>query len=141
MENFTIDKKEKYTLVTIHVEKLDSRVSPILKSELVVINAGGEKNIIIDLKECRYCDSSGLSAILIGNRLCKNENGTFVLSGLQDSVSKLISISQLDSVLQITPTVDEAVQLLYMEEVEREVLLRDRHIWMRNSSSTHLTAV
>ena len=121
MENFTIDKKEKYTLVTIHVEKLDSRVSPILKSELVVINAGGEKNIIIDLSECRYCDSSGLSAILIGNRLCKNENGTFVLSGLQDSVSKLISISQLDSVLQITPTVDEAVQLLYMEEVERDL--------------------
>ena len=121
MENFTIDKKEKYTLVTIHVEKLDSRVSPILKSELVVINAGGEKNIIIDLNECRYCDSSGLSAILIGNRLCKNENGTFVLSGLQNSVSKLISISQLDSVLQITPTVDEAVQLLYMEEVERDL--------------------
>ena len=121
MENFTIDKKEKYTLVTIHVEKLDSRVSPILKSELVVINAGGEKNIIIDLNECRYCDSSGLSAILIGNRLCKNENGTFVLSGLQDSVSKLISISQLDTVLQITPTVDEAVQLLYMEEVERDL--------------------
>lgn len=121
MENFTIDKKDKYTLVTIHVEKLDSRVSPILKSELVVINAGGEKNIIIDLNECRYCDSSGLSAILIGNRLCKNENGTFVLSGLQDSVSKLISISQLDTVLQITPTVDEAVQLLYMEEVERDL--------------------
>lgn len=121
MENFKIDKQEKYTLVTIHVEKLDSRISPALKSELVVVNAGGEKNIIIDLSECRYCDSSGLSAILIGNRLCKNENGTFVLSGLQDSVSKLISISQLDSVLQITPTVDEAVQLFYMEEVERDV--------------------
>ena len=44
-----------------------------------------------------------------------------MLSGLQDSVSKLISISQLDSVLQITPTVDEAVQLLYMEEVERDL--------------------
>ena len=119
MENFTINKKEKYTLITIHVEKLDSRVSPVLKSELVVIHAGGEKNIIIDLSECRYCDSSGLSAILIGNRLCKNENGTFVLSGLQDPVSKLISISQLDSILQITHTVNEAVQLLYMEEVER----------------------
>ena len=121
MENFTIDKQEKYTLVTIHVEKVDSRISPALKSELVVVNAGGEKNIIIDLSKCRYCDSSGLSAILIGNRLCKNENGTFVLSGLQDPVSKLIAISQLDSVLQITPTVDEAVQLLYMEEVERDV--------------------
>ena len=119
MNNFTINKKDKYTLLTIHAEKLDSRVAPSLKSELVMINAGGEKNLIIDLRECRYCDSSGLSAILIGNRLCKNVKGTFVLTGLQDSVSKLISISQLDSVLQITPTLDEAVQLLYMDEVER----------------------
>ena len=119
MNNFTINKKEKYTLLTIHAEKLDSRVAPSLKSELVLINAGGEKNLILDLNECRYCDSSGLSAILIGNRLCKNVKGTFVLTGLQDSVSKLISISQLDSVLQITPTLDEAVQLLYMDEVER----------------------
>ncbi len=119
MNNFTINKKEKYTLLTIHAEKLDSRVAPSLKSELVLINAGGEKNLIIDMSECRYCDSSGLSAILIGNRLCKNVKGTFVLSGLQDSVSKLISISQLDSVLQITTTLDEAVQLLYMDEVER----------------------
>ena len=119
MNNFTINKKDKYTLLTIHAEKLDSRVAPSLKSELVMINAGGEKNLIIDFSECRYCDSSGLSAILIGNRLCKNVKGTFVLTGLQDSVSKLISISQLDSVLQITPTLDEAVQLLYMDEVER----------------------
>ena len=119
MNNFTINKKEKYTLLTIHAEKLDSRVAPSLKSELVLINAGGEKNLIIDMSECRYCDSSGLSAILIGNRLCKNVKGTFVLTGLQDSVSKLISISQLDSVLQITHTLDEAVQLLYMDEVER----------------------
>jgi len=40
---------------------------------------------------------------------------------LQDSVSKLISISQLDSVLKITPTLNEAVDLVYMDEVERDI--------------------
>lgn len=119
--NFKIEKKEKHTLVTVCVEKLDSRVSPSLKSELVMINSGGEKNIIIDLCECRYCDSSGLSAILIANRLCMNAKGTFVLTGLQDPVKKLITIAQLDTILNITPTLDEAVQLLFMEEVEKDV--------------------
>ncbi|PCH95111.1 MAG: anti-anti-sigma factor [Bacteroidetes bacterium] len=121
MENFTVDKQDRYTLVTVHVEKLDSRVSPALKSELVLINSGGEKNIIMNLEECRYCDSSGLSAVLIGNRICTENSGTFVLSGLQESVQKLISISQLDTVLTIAPTLDEAIQLVFMDDLEKDI--------------------
>ncbi len=119
--NFTIDKQEKFTSIKIHIEKLDTTVAPALKSELVMLNAHGTKNIIIDLEETRYCDSSGLSALLVANRLCKNVNGTFVLTGLQESVSKLVSISQLDTILNITPTLNEAVDFVFMSEVERDL--------------------
>ena len=119
--SFPTDKKDNYTLIRTEVEKLDGTVSPALKSELVVINAKGEKNIIVDLSNTRYCDSSGLSAILVGNRLCKSANGTFIICGLQPSVNKLVSISQLDSILKITPTLSEAVDLLFLEEIERNL--------------------
>ena len=118
--SYTIEKKEKYAQINLKDEKLDSHVSPSLKSELVVLNSEGFKNIIIDLTDTRYCDSSGLSAILVANRLCKNSGGTFVLTGLQRSVMKLISISQLDTILNIAPTLSEAVDLLFMEEIERD---------------------
>lgn len=118
--SYTIEKKEKYAQINLKDEKLDSHISPSLKSELVVLNSEGFKNIIIDLTDTRYCDSSGLSAILVANRLCKNSGGTFVLTGLQRSVMKLISISQLDTILNIAPTVSEAVDLLFMEEIERD---------------------
>ena len=120
MDSFTVDKKDNYTLVSTHVEKLDSRFSPDLKSELVQIGNGGEKNIIIDLSNSRYCDSSGLSALLVANRLCRDAHGTFVITGLQDSVSKLISISQLDNVLNITVTLDEAAKLMNQGETGRD---------------------
>ncbi|MCG8701050.1 MAG: STAS domain-containing protein [Bacteroidales bacterium] len=71
-----------------------------------------KKNIVLDLSKCRYCDSSGLSAILVANRLCKNANGVFVLTGLNDAVERLITISQLDTVLNITSSVEEAVGLI-----------------------------
>ena len=119
--NFEIEKKDNYVVVKVKVEKLDSQISPSLKSELVVLNADEFKNIIIDLADTRYCDSSGLSAILVANRLCKNSGGTFVLCALQRSVSKLISISQLDTILIITPTLEEAVDLLAMESIEKDL--------------------
>ena len=117
----SIDKQDKYTLVTVETEKLDTQVAPGLKTDLVVLKSEGVKNIIIDLSSTRYCDSSGLSAILIANRLCKEAKGSFVLCGVQDSVMKLISISQLDSILNITPTAKEAVDFIFMDEIEKDL--------------------
>lgn len=119
--HFRTEHKEKYTVISLLVEKLDGTISPSLKSEFVMVNAGGGKNIVFDLSKTRYCDSSGLSAILVGNRLCKNASGTFIICGVQDSVKKLITISQLDSILNITPTVTEAHDLVVIDEVERDL--------------------
>ncbi|MBS1546963.1 MAG: STAS domain-containing protein [Bacteroidetes bacterium] len=123
--NFTIDSKDKYTLVTAHVDKLDTTCAPELKSELVYLNKTGVRNVIINMAKTRYCDSSGLSSLLVANRLCKGVNGTLVICGLQEPVMKLVQISQLESVLSITPTEAEAVDLLYMEEMEKDVKKED----------------
>ena len=109
---FKIEKLDNYTLIQVLEEKLDTHIAPTLKSELVLISGNGEKNIVLDLSKCRYCDSSGLSAILVANRLCKNANGTFVLTGLNDAVDRLITISQLDTVLNISNSINEAVALI-----------------------------
>ena len=111
-KKFEVVKKDNYTVISILVEKLDTHIAPAVKSELVLIAGNGEKNIIIDLQKARYCDSSGLSAILVANRLCKNANGTFGLTGLQTAVERLISISQLDTVLNIEDTIDKAVDFI-----------------------------
>jgi anti-sigma B factor antagonist len=119
--NFNISNKDKYTLVTTQVDKLDTTCAPELKSELVYLNKTDVRNIILDMGQTRYCDSSGLSALLVANRLCKGVNGSLVICGLQEPVLKLIQISQLESVLSITPTLNEAVDLLYMDEIENDL--------------------
>ena len=114
-KKYDIQKKENHTIIKVLFEKLDTNIAPALKSELVLIAGNGEKNMIIDLTECRYCDSSGLSAILVANRLCKNSRGTFVLTGLQTAVERLITISQLDTVLNIKDTIEESEE--YIKQV------------------------
>jgi len=109
---FNIEKFENHTLIKVLEEKLDTHIAPTLKSELVLVSGNGEKNIVLDLSNCRYCDSSGLSAILVANRLCKNASGTFILTGLNDAVERLITISQLDTVLNISTTVEEAIGMI-----------------------------
>jgi len=118
---FTVDKHDKYVLLKLNESKLNSLITPQLKSELILINTEGQRNIVMDLSQIKFADSSGLSSLLVGHRLCKNATGVFILVGLNDAVSRLISISQLDSVLTIVPTSEEAIDLIFMEEVEKQL--------------------
>lgn len=113
---FEIHKNGNHTLVKVSSARLDTNNAPDLKSNLVVVNNEGEKNIILDLTDCTYCDSSGLRAVLVANRLCEDSIGTFVLCGLQPDVENLVNISMLHTVLLITKTAEEAKELLVKKE-------------------------
>lgn len=115
--NLNIEKLPEYTLVKVMDSKLDTNIAPDLKSELVVIAGNGESNMVLDLSNCQYCDSSGLSAILVANRLCKNANGTFVLMGLTETVEELIKLSQIDTVVNIAASADQVKTFFKSEEV------------------------
>ena len=119
---FSVQLAEGIATVTSHVEKLDALHAPDLKAEFVRLSKEeGCTRMILDLTGSMYCDSSGLSAVLIGNRLCRDAGGTFVLSGLQPAVERLVQISQLDKVLTIVPTATEAFDLVVMEITENEL--------------------
>ena len=118
---FTVDKHEKYILIKLNESKLNSLVTPQIKSELILINTEGQRNIILDLSQVKFADSSGLSSLLVGHRLCKNSNGSFILACLNEAVARLITISQLDSVLTIVPTCEEAIDHIFMDEIEKEL--------------------
>lgn len=118
---YSIDKRDKLAILSVGEENLNSVVAPTLKSDLVILRNEGLENLVIDLSNVRYIDSSGLSAILTGNRLWK-DFGAFILVGVTNpAVKKLIEISRLDSVLTIIPTTEEARDYVYMLELDKEI--------------------
>ncbi len=120
---YSVDKQDRYTVFQIQEENLNSIIAPNLKSEFVILSNEGVSNLILDLSQVAYVDSSGLSAILTADRLWK-QLGSFILTGIHnENIDKLIKISKLDSILTIVPTVEESVEFVLMEEVERELNL------------------
>lgn len=118
---YTLDKSERYSIFRLHEDNLNSILAPDLKSEFVFFRNEGVRNLILDLTDVKYVDSSGLSAILTANRLWKG-HGSFVLTGANStSVKKLIEISRLESILTIVPTVEESIDYVFMEDIEKEL--------------------
>jgi len=118
---YSIDKQERYAVLALEEENLNSLIAPDLKSEFVFLRNEGVKNLIFDLSKVKYVDSSGLSAILTANRIWK-DYGSFIVTGIvHDSVKKLIEISRLESILTLIPTLAESIDYVIMEEIERDL--------------------
>ncbi len=107
MENFTLARLERYTHLRVNASRLDAAIAPALKAEFVLLSGTMSHRVLLDLSACESCDSSGLGAILVGHRRCRNAGGRLVLTGLSPMVESLISISHLDSVLSVAAGPEE----------------------------------
>ena len=103
--NFKVEKKERYSVVTATTDRLDAHTTAELKSELVLLAGESIKNMILDLSSCNYCDTSGLSAILIAHRLCKD--GKLILVSTSSSVESMLSIQRFDPPVNVVATLEE----------------------------------
>ncbi|MGY4384338.1 anti-anti-sigma regulatory factor [Pedobacter sp. UYP24] len=120
---FSVDKHEKYVVIKLKESKFTNDNTPKLKSEFILLNAEGYCNIVLDLSSVKQCeDSQDLSSLLVGNRLCKNANGLFIVTGINSVLAKILEMSSLDQSLTIVSKVDEATDLIFMDEIEKELL-------------------
>lgn len=118
---FSTELHEKYVILKLQESKLNSYIAPDLKGEFVVLNAEGKTCLLLDMSEVSFADSSGLSALLRANSMAENSGGLFVIFGLQPHVEKLIRISQLERVLTILPSRQEAIEAAFMHDIESEI--------------------
>lgn len=117
---YTIDKKDGYAILQLQEENLNALIAPELKSEFIFLRNEGVQNLIMDMSNVKYVDSSGLSAILTANRLWK-ETGNFLLTDVQhEGVSRLIEISRLETILTIIDSKAEAIKFIGSEKAKTE---------------------
>ncbi len=117
----SLDKKDRYSIIKLEDENLNSILAPDLKSEFVFLRNEGVKNLIFDMSEVKYVDSSGLSAILTANRLWNNYGAFVITNVVHPAVKKLIEISRLETILTIVPTLQESEEYVMMEELQKEL--------------------
>ncbi|MCA2004213.1 MAG: STAS domain-containing protein [Ignavibacterium sp.] len=101
------------TVFKLNESRLDTNISGLLKGEFTkILKVDEVKKFVIDLSQVESCDSSGLSAILVANRIISTTDGQIRLASPNEKVLALIRITQLDRVLPVTKTVEEAIEQL-----------------------------
>jgi len=66
-------------------------------------------NLIIDLNEVRFIDSSGLGVLVSGFKNASARNGVLLLCSMQPQVKSMFELTRLHRVFDIYATSDEAL--------------------------------
>jgi len=108
--NFEIKKIDDITIFKLNENRLDTNISGLVKGEFTMLLKVEEaKKFIIDLSQVESCDSSGLSSILVANRILNSSGGEMRLAAPSERVYSLIKITQLERVLRVCDTIEDAI--------------------------------
>ena len=69
-----------------------------------------KKNVVIDLSDVKFMNSSGLGMLISGFTTMKNGGGNLKLANATDKINSLLVITKLVTIFENYDSVDEAVK-------------------------------
>lgn len=103
----TQEKTQGFNLLVLQEERIDAHNSAELKEYILNSIKQGEVNIIVQLGQVRFIDSSGLGALLAGFKNAERKSGKLVLANLQPQVMSMFELTRLNRVFEIYADVEE----------------------------------
>jgi anti-anti-sigma factor len=80
-----------------------------IKDALDVIMKSQKYDIIVNLEQVPFMDSSGIGTLVTGMYKLKKYHGNLLVTGVSGSVAKVFKLTGMESHLEVYPTVEEAV--------------------------------
>ena len=106
-----VSQRDGVTLVKPEGERLDLEVSVEFRAALLNAIAAGQRQLVVDLADIAFIDSSGLGALVSALKALRaHKEGDIRLASLQQPVVALLEVTRLNRVFASYPTAEQAVQ-------------------------------
>ena len=125
MMQFKIDTKEKFTVVSITEPQINDNMAADLAAVCTKVLSFPVTNLVLNLDAVEQIDVSIAEKIAQLQQDFYEQNTSFVICCVKESVEKIFEGAELLDFMNITPTESEAWDIVQMEEIERELLDRD----------------
>lgn len=117
-----IDTKEKFCVITPEVNEITANMSDELYKCLSIQLSKSVPHTILNLHLAEKIDDTVLTMIYEMQQKFYNDNNSFVICGINKSISNQLEALELLDTMNITPSESEAWDIVQMEEIERELL-------------------
>jgi len=119
---FKIDTKTNYTLIEADSAVLNVNMAEALRQKVKNLYTSAGTNFIVDLKSCAEMELTAGDVLLDLHRFLYDREHSLVFINLQEAVLHIMKKEQLHLSLNLSPTLTEAVDIISMEILERDIL-------------------
>ena len=106
----SVDPRSDGIAVLRFTGRLDFTSAPEARDQFAAAIAAGQRKLIIDLSKVGFVDSAGLGSLIGGMRAARQAGGDLRIANPSEQSRMLLSLTSLDQVLTISPTVEEALR-------------------------------
>jgi len=115
-----IDTREKFHVITILEAVLAANMTEKMDKVLLPLLDDNVKNVIINMKDIKIVESAAAEHLVRIHNTFYDSNSSFVVCELQNDVKNSFENAGTLEKLNFTPTESEAMDMVQMEEIERE---------------------
>ncbi len=94
---------------TENIKKLNVVIAANVKKELTTVIENGCNNLVIDLSNISFIDSSGFGALVTIFNHAKNRGSRVLLTNIAAETMELVKVTKLDQVFDLYASVDDAL--------------------------------
>lgn len=119
--DFKIDTKDTFTIITPLNEAIDAKMTGALGAKCEEMRQSGSNNFIIDLENCKTIDKTCVSELIALQGASYDMDLSFVYTKANDGITKTIRDEDEDFIINLAPRMDEAIDIISMEILERDL--------------------
>lgn len=105
--NVSLECNGTVDIVTVDADRIDAAGAVAFKDAFRAAIAQSEHDVVLDLGQVLFIDSSGLGAIVAAQKLLGKDR-VMELADLQEAVAKVMTLTRMDTVFQIHDSVASA---------------------------------
>ena len=105
----SVQKSDGVTAVLCVAGILNAHTAPSLKEQIAEQISEGAYQLVIDLTQVDFIDSSGLAVLVSGMKSARANSGNLRLAGVQSNVMRVFELTLLDRVFTFFPDGESAL--------------------------------
>jgi anti-anti-sigma regulatory factor len=118
---FKIDTKEKIVIFRPEIQALDANLSEAFIRQITELPELDGRNLILDMALVESADEAGIQAILTVYGQQYDSNLSCAITNVNNTLTAGLN-QHSEYELNITPTLSEAIDMVMMESLERDLL-------------------
>ena len=118
---FKIDTKASYTQISPVSAQLNANMAAALTQKCTELTNSDSQNFLIDLSNCQSAEADAFDELVALHDQCYADGQSLVFTNISAQVMNEFKEAGADEVLNIVPTEIEAIDIISMEILERDL--------------------